>query len=307
MNIRAAVTDEHQEIAALIHASTNEWYARRGLGPIFPGSPDDCRLFPDVYEELDPGCCLVAADAAGGGLLGSCFYHPRATHVALGIMNVRSDQAGQGVARALLERIGAVADAAGLPLRLVSSCFNLDSFSLYTRQGFVPYVLYQDMTISVPGEGLGSVPFVSGMGLRPGRPDDAPAIAALERSVWETSRPGDWQHFLDNRRGIWHVNVAEASDGTLVGAMASVCHPASTMLGPGVALDAVVAGDLIQAELDHHRGRSPVFLIPCAEGPLVARMYALGARNCELHVGQCRGKPPQIRGIVMPTFMPETA
>jgi hypothetical protein len=36
-------------------------------------------------------------------------------------------------------------------------------------------------------------------------------------------------------------------------------------------------------------------------------MYALGARNCELHFSQVRGQWPGLDGVNMPTFMPETA
>jgi hypothetical protein len=35
-------------------------------------------------------------------------------------------------------------------------------------------------------------------------------------------------------------------------------------------------------------------------------MYALGAKNCELHFGQVRGPWTAPTGVVMPTFMPET-
>jgi len=303
--IRPLRRDEFTAVAELIHQSTNAWYAARGLGPIFPGPPEDCRLFPEVYEDLDPGCCLVAV-SDGGELVGSCFYHCRETHVALGIMNVRPEAAGRGIARQLLGRVIEIATAADRPLRLVSSCFNLDSFSLYTRQGLVPYEVFQDLTLTVPAAGLDDSQR-SGARLRPGVPEDAAAIDALEQAVWQTSRRGDWALFLENARGIWHVTVAEDPAGGLLGAIASVAHPGSMMLGPGLARDGLVAGDLLISELNVHRGRSPVFLVPCRERDLVARMYRLGARNCELHLGQCLGSPPTIRGVVLPTFMPETA
>ena len=36
---------------------------------------EDVELFCRVYEDLDPGCCVLAE--SDGQLLGSCFYHPR--------------------------------------------------------------------------------------------------------------------------------------------------------------------------------------------------------------------------------------
>ena len=102
-----------------------------------------------VYEDLDPGCCVVAEDTASGQLLGSCFYHPRETHVSLGIMNAHPDSFGRGVAGKLLRYIIDFADRQSKPVRLVSSAMNLDSFSLYNRNGFVPRKLFQDMFVPV--------------------------------------------------------------------------------------------------------------------------------------------------------------
>ncbi|GHT18365.1 hypothetical protein FACS1894189_6190 [Planctomycetales bacterium] len=39
---------------------------------------------------------------------------------------------------------------------------------------------------------------------------------------------------------------------------------------------------------------------------LVESMYALGAKNCELHITQVRGTEFPQSGIAFPTFMPET-
>ena len=35
-------------------------------------------------------------------------------------------------------------------------------------------------------------------------------------------------------------------------------------------------------------------------------VYAWGLRNCELHLFQARGDAPAVKGVWMPTFMPET-
>jgi len=54
----------------------------------------------------------------------------------------------------LLAYIIKVAEGLDKPIRLVSSAFNLDSFSLYTRVGFVPRCVYQDIELTVPEEGI---------------------------------------------------------------------------------------------------------------------------------------------------------
>ena len=79
------------------------------------------------------------------------------------------------------------------------------------------------------------------------------------------------------------------------------------MIGPCAALSAAPAAALLEAELDRHRGRSPVFLVPAECTELVQTAYAWGARNCELHFAQVRGACQPLRGVLMPTFLPETA
>jgi hypothetical protein len=101
--------------------------------------------------------------------------------------------------------------------------------------------------------------------------------------------------------------VCEPVDGgQLRGFLVSVADPASEMLGPGVMRDDAVAAALIARELDRFRGRAPVWLVPSDRPDLLAAMYRLGARNCELRLAQVLGhvKPPD--GVHIPTFMPET-
>ena len=79
------------------------------------------------------------------------------------------------------------------------------------------------------------------------------------------------------------------------------------MIGPGAAQTEAHALALLVAELNHHRGQSPVFLVPATHATLVRQMYELGARNCELHFSQVHGRWPDMNGLLFPTFLPETA
>ncbi len=291
---------EEGEIAALIHRSTNAWYGKKFGIAIFPGPPEDCRIFPETYEALDPGCCLVAE--VDGKLAGSCFYHPRETHVGLGIMNASPDFAGRGVARALLADI--LRRAGDLPVRLVSSALNLDSYSLYTRAGFVPVALYQDMVLPADRP-LPSAPETGGT-LREARAEDLAAMVALEREISGICREKDCAHFLANPGGYWKTFAHFDATGEMDGWLASVDHPGSRLVGPGVARDEAVALGLIHSQLSAPRGGTPVFLVPAAAKDLVAALYEWGTRNVELHVLQVCGAFTPPKGIVMPTFLPES-
>ena len=295
---------EWDAVARLICDSTNHWYQTHGMGPIFSNGSEPVMLFCQVYEHLDPGCCLLAVDA-GGAIAGSCFYHPRSTHVSLGIMNVGPGFASQGVAKLLLNRVISIAESLGKPLRLVSSAMNLDSYSLYTKAGLVPRLAYQDMTISVPEFGFDRSRFNRIGEVRAATLDDVEAMVALELEVSGISRQKDFAYFIENELQCWRTLVLE-EHGKLVGFLTSIQHPASNMLGPGVMKTEKQAVQLILEHLDCQRGNSPVFLVPVECSRLVQEMYQLGARNCEIHFAQSLGEFRNPNGVTMPTFMPET-
>lgn len=296
---------DHDELARLIHHSTNEWYERNRGHRIFEGEPDDCRIFPDLYAALDPGRAVALRCAATGVIAASCFYHPRESHASLGIMNVDPAHAGRGLAGRLLREIIARAESAALPLRLVSSAMNLDSYSLYNRHGFVPTALYQDMLVPVPENGLppaaGSLPAV-----RPAVAGDLPAILELEEQTAGLRRPGDIRYFLAHSGKIWRVFVVDCPNGGLDGYLTSSDHPASRVLGPGAARDDATALALVRAQLGHFRGRCPLVLVPADRPVLTRAFHDLGARIGEIHLAQARGPVPAPRGVVFPTFLPES-
>jgi GNAT superfamily N-acetyltransferase len=306
-HLRALRPDEFDAVADLICASTNSWYRAHRNFDIFTAGPQSCRLFPEVYEALDPGCCIVAEDPKTGRLMGSCFYHPRPTHVSLGIMNVHPDFFGKGIAARLLRFITDLADRERKPTRLVSSAMNLDSFSLYSRAGFVPRACFTDMQI--PVERAASLPpCPPGYRIRPATRADVEPMADLERELCHIHRPGDYAFFVENRQGIWRTTVIESRPGAIDGFLVSVAHPGSTMLGPGVMRDDDPAAALIADHLKHHAiaNRAPILLTPLDRPALVRRLYAWGARNLELHFAQVRGASTPHTGVAMPTFMPET-
>jgi hypothetical protein len=288
----------------LICVSLNYWY--RGIGRTLFSGPDACAAFPDIYDAMDPGCCVVAEEPRTKRLMASCYFHPRDTHISLGVMNAHPNYFGRGAAGALVRYITNLADEQNRPIRLVSSAMNLDSYSLYTRAGFVPRQLYQDMIVPTDcvAKGFAGVDLSR---VRPAVASDLPAIADLEWRVSRIRRPNDLQFFIDNKENAWHVSVHEDSAGKIDGVLASVNYGGSNMLGPGVmTMDDTVAAALIAAELQHHAGRTPLFLVPADREKLIRTIYGWGGRNIELHVVQCRGDFMPFDGISMPTFMPET-
>lgn len=299
--------DDRDEVADLIYASINTWYRLRGMPQILRGGPAVANVFFDTYHALEPGNGVVAEHRETRRLMGSCFYHPRKHHVALGIMNVHPNYFGMGVARALLQYIIDFTEHRGSKaLRLTQSAFNLDSFSLYNRAGFVPRHAYQDMYLSVPKGGMKRrVP--GAKFVRDATLADVSAMAALEMELSGVSRVEDYRFCLRNKLGFFHTSVFQNAAGGIDGFLISSGHAALNMLGPGVCRTDEQAIALIQCELDRHRNRTPVVLIPVEREKIVHQMYAWGAKNCELHFCQVRGEFQPFKGINLPTFVLETA
>ena len=298
---------DQSEVAELIYCSINYWYQVHGRPPIFRGGPSVTEVFYNVYNDLNPGCNVVAVSPDNGRLMGVCFYHPREHHVSLGIMAVHPNYFGQGVGRALLTHIVDYADAHGYKsVRLTQSALNVDSFSLYNKAGFVPRYAYQDMILEVPPAGFPQrMPGITRV--RDARLEDVPDMGALEMEVSGISRVADYRYCIENRAGYWHVSVIEGSGGSIDGFLIACAHPGITMLGPGISRTEVNAAALICHGLDLLRGRAPVILIPMDKEHLVRQMYAWGARNCEMHFCQVRGPMQAFRGVSIPSFLPETA
>jgi hypothetical protein len=220
-------------------------------------------------------------------------------------MNVHSDFFGKGIAGSLLSWIIDYAEKKNLPIRLVSSAHNLDSFSLYTKMGFVPFLSFQDLYLEVPEDGL-NLDLPKNDCVREAEPGDVMEMVELERELVGIDRAKDFSHFIENTDSIWKTVTYRDEDGKLLGFLSSVNHPGSRMIGPGVARSEEIATALLAAQLDFFRGLCPVFLLPVDASHAVKTAYSWGARNCEIHFAQSLGEPQTVKGVIMPTFMPET-
>ncbi len=300
--------DEHQAVAVLLHSSLVTWYeSNLRQGYRFGDNAEPFTIFPDVYAALDPEQSIAAREKESGRIIGVCFVHPRETHHAVGIVATAPEATGRGVARAMMQEAIDRAKAASKPLRLVSSLLNLDSFSLYTRMGFIPGMVFQDLLFTVPETGLG-IPAPAGADrVRPAQPGEAPALADYEAAQQGIRREQDYRFFLENNTGKWKVWVSESASGAINGVLVASLNPAMPVLGPGVASDEEAALALVWTALNDLPGHSYVLLAPASASDLVRTLYRWGARNIELHVAQTFGANPTSSGIVFPTFLPETA
>lgn len=290
----------------MLYAAFNAWYWQHGWGKdYFQGGPEVVHIFHDIYERLTPGASVAAFHPETSRMMGACFYHPRPQHMSLGIMSVHPNYGGCGVGRALTRYITGLADRAGLPIRLVSSAMNVDSFSLYNQAGFVPRQVYHDMLIPISETAPPST--VPGLDIiRAGKETDVPAIIDLEMSVSGISREIDYRFGISGGNDSLDLLIAEGTGASVDGFLMSLRHPALNMIGPGVARDTGTALALLHRSLDRFSGQSVLVLIPADQTALVRQVYAWGGRNTEVHLFQVRGKYQPFSGINFPSFLPET-
>lgn len=299
---------DHAATASLLHTSLVTWYETHlRQGARFGDSSEPFLLIPDVYAALDPDQSIAARDNANGSLLGVCFVHPRETHDSIGIVATAPEAAGRGIARAMVTEAIRRANAAQKPLRLVSSLLNLDSFSLYTRLGFVPGAVFQDLLFTIPETGLATPAPEGTHRIRLARPDDASALADFELSLQGIRREQDYRFFIENRIGQWRTHISEDSHGQIDGFLVTSLNSAMPMLGPGVVNTESTAAALIWTALNALAGKSYVLLAPANATTLIRTLYSWGGRNVELHIAQSLGPAPIPQGLSFPTFLPESA
>ena len=108
---------------------------------------------------------------------------------------------------------------------------NLDSFSLYNRMGFAPQVVFQDMYLTVPAEGL---PYQTegDRHIRPATLDDVKAIDRLEQELVGISREKDYRYFVENLEGSGAFGSTPTSKASWTASWPRSTSPASRCLAP---------------------------------------------------------------------------
>jgi GNAT superfamily N-acetyltransferase len=291
------------EASELICISMNYWDRVHGRPPTFSG-PSSTIAFCEIYERLDPGCCFVMEAEPSGRLMGLCFYRERETHMSVGVMAVHPNYFGAGVARRILSAILDIAAERGKPTRLISNAANLDSFSLYTRAGFVPRALFQGVVFR-PTSGAPRRPPASTR-VRQAVEADLPRIGALEGAVAHIERTKDYRFFLDDHQGIWRLLVHTDDRSELDGYLASSSSKGMSWIGPGAMRSESVAVELLRAQLPTEETEDATAILPVDQPELVRAAYALGGRNIELFMIQVKGAYAGFDGVVIPSGMPES-
>jgi GNAT superfamily N-acetyltransferase len=295
------------EYAEMLYTSFNDWYWKHGWGKDYFGcKSQETSIFYDIYNDLTPGRSIAAFDKQTGQMIGACFYHPRETHVSLGIMCTHKDCWGKGIGRAMVDHILKFTEENSYKsCRLVGSAINMNSFSLYNRSGFVPRGIYHDMVITVSEETLmARTPCEDRV--RNVITEDVTGMGDLEMEISGIKREIDYHYAIENPRNVLHAAVYENDQHGIDGLMISVKHPSLNMLGPCVARSREIALALIRKEVRRFKETWILLVVPMEKGNMVEQLYKWGAVNVETHLKQVWGEFQPFKGVNLPSFLPET-
>jgi hypothetical protein len=142
--------------------------------------------------------------------------------------------------------------------------------------------------------------------VRDAAPEDVSQMSDLEMEISGIKRELDYRYSIENPRKVLHASVFENDQHGIEGFMISVKHPALTMMGPCVARSEETAIALIRKEMERFRGTRVLMLIPIEKRKMVEQLYTWGAVNVEIHLSQVWGEFQPLKGVSMPSFLPET-
>lgn len=293
ISIRPMSPHDVDIVAAVIVRAFNTVNARYGYPSEFP-EPEPSVLMSRFYLAEDPDGCLVAL--RDGAVCGSIFARHRGDTVSVGPVAVDPASQGIGVGRRMMQAVfDLYPDAASF--RLVQAAFNKESYSLYSRTGFVavePLLRLERPPAPVmPEEGEPHV--------RRAAVEEAPAIAELDRRLMGVERDRELAIIF----GMGRVYVCDDGGG-MQGYLATFPTPGPVFLGPAVAHSEDQVNALVRAAL-RAIGSHPVTLhLPTRFASTIDECYRLGFRLFSLETFMVRGEWHMEEAAHLRSTFPET-
>ncbi len=277
ISIRTMSEDDVHVVAPVIARAFNAVNARYGYPSEFP-DPIISVLMARYYLSQDPEGCLVAE--RDGNICGSVFGRRRGDHVSIGPVSVDPASQAIGVGRRMMQALfDAYPGAASF--RLSQAAFNKESFSLYSKTGFV--AAEQLLRLERPPDP--AAPQEDEPLVRAVTVENAPVVADLDRRLTGVERGRE----LPTHFGMGRVYV-HGGDTGIQGYLATMPTPDRIFLGPAVAQSEAQLAALIRAAL-RDAGPGAVGLhLPARLDPTIAECFRLGFRLFCLETLMVRGE-----------------
>ncbi|HWO93640.1 MAG TPA: GNAT family N-acetyltransferase, partial [Dehalococcoidia bacterium] len=217
-DVRDLAPEDVEPLGDVIYEAFRDVATKHGFRPTFD-SPATASLLLNTFRATELATIVTAAE--GAEPVGSASMNVRSETAGIGPVAVSPRAQAGGVGRAMMEELLRRADAEGCTsVRLVQAGYNVTSFSLYSKLGFV----VRDVVLSL--EGRIEAPETDASAVREMRPEETATAAALDTRLTGFRREPDFALL----RGIGPGWVWE-QDGIVRGYLLSLGASGSVHLG----------------------------------------------------------------------------
>ena len=291
VTIRRMQEGDIPRVGEIMVNAFNDVFRRHGYPEPFP-SPEVGISVARGYLSLEPEQCFTAS--LNGQVVGSGFLHLRRDSGGIGPITVDPTCQTKGIGRAIMQ---AVIDAGSQcrSLRLVQDAFNVVSFPLYTKLGFV----VRGTAASLVGREVHAARATS-VEIREWTAQDIGTLAALDRQLTGIERVQDFRYFLDQPPQLIGF-VA----GKPAGYLCCLRTGAGTFLGPAAATEQSVLRALILTAAELEQGKALRMRFPTRHAELLQELLALGFQVENLQTYMVRGPWEVPPGVNLLALFPE--
>lgn len=276
----------------VIVTAFNDVFTRHGFPQPFPSSDIGIGLARG-YLYLEPQECFVAVE--GGQVVGSGFIHIRGDTAGIGPITVDPACQSAGVGREIMMAVIHAGQQCS-SLRLVQDAFNLTSFALYSKLGFVSH----GTVVGLAGQRLSPMEPARGITVRDMTAEDIDRVITLDTALTGITRPQDLQFFLGRP-----PQLVGFSEGTLAGYLCLLRTDGGAFLGPAVATNPAVLRALIVRAIESEQGKALRMRLPARHAELLCDLLKMGFHIEVLENYMVRGPWQTPQGVDLLALFPE--
>ncbi len=291
VTIRRMQEADIPRVGEIMVTAFNDVFRRHGYPEPFP-SPEVGASLARGYLGLEPAQCFTAS--LNGHVVGSGFLHLRGNSAGIGPITVDPTCQTKGIGRAIMQ---AVIDAGSQcrSLRLVQDSFNVVSFPLYAKLGFV----VRGTAASLVGHEIHAAR-VASVEIREWTAQDIGTLTALDKELTGIERVQDFRYFLNQPPQLIGF-VA----GKPAGYLCFLRTGAGTFLGPAAATEQSVLLALILRAAELEQGKALRMRFPTRHAELLQELLDLGFQVESLQTYMVRGPWEVPSGVGLLALFPE--
>jgi hypothetical protein len=290
--VRPMVVEDALIVGEIMAGAFNEVFQRHGFPPPFP-SVEAAQQLAALYAVYPESQGFVAE--RNGRIVGSGFVHVRGDRAGIGPVTVESSAQSSGAGRAIMDRL--LGESQGCSsVRLTQEAFNIVSFSLYSKLGFVA----RDVILALVAQDPRPPAAANASKVRVMTAADLDEVMALDTRVTGLTRRCD----LDLLLGFGTHLVCERAD-RVVGYLCRLPLGDVNYLGPAAAEEPGDLKGLLGHAAQMPGARAARIVLHASQPELVQYAMKSGYRVVSLSTYMVRGDWQPPNGVCAIAQFPE--